>query len=111
MTQEEKKEIRVLVKNLAEETGSHIHTEWIGDAEVLEIVPTRNNGNLSLKLIYTYDMQTPSIDLNIRSNYIKYTAIQTQDSVIAYGLLISIYSKHLDTVFSFERATEIIGQK
>jgi len=108
LTQEEKENIRSLVKRFAEETGSHIHTEWIGDADVLEIVPSQNNDQLYLKLIYTYDMKTPSIDLSIRSNSIKYTAIQTQDAEMAYGLLISVCSKHLDTTLGFERVIEVI---
>lgn len=108
LTQEEKDNIKDLIKGLAEETGSHIHTEWVGDAEVMEIVPSNENDNLSLKLIYTYDMKTPSIDLSIRSNSIKYTAIQTQDAEMAYGLLISVCSKHLDTTLGFERVIEVI---
>lgn len=108
LTQDEKVNIKELVESLAQETGSHIHTEWVGDAEVMEIVPTPENGNLSLKLIYTYSMNIPSIDLKVRSNHIKYTSIQTTDAEIAYGLLISICSKHMDSILGFERVIEVI---
>lgn len=107
LNSEDKENIRSLVKRFAEETGSHIHTEWIGDADVLEIVPSQNNDQLYLRLIYTYDVKIPSIDMVVRSNLIRQTSIQTRDYGVAYALLITIFSKHLESINDFEKVINI----
>lgn len=107
LNSEDKESIRSLIKSFAEETGSHIHTEWIENAEALEIVPSQDNGQLYLRLVYTYDISIPSIDLNVRSNRIKQTSIQTRDYSVAYALLITAFSKHLDSIHDFEKVIEV----